>query len=396
MGCQTCKQTLTPQPGARPTTGGVLQRQCACGTHTSGGEQCEACGKKKNASLLQRAAINDARAHEVPPIVNEVVQSAGQPLDEATRGFFESRFDHDFSKVRVHTDVRSVESARAVSALAYTVGPHIVFGAGRYAPGTDSGRRLLAHELTHTIQQGMAGQQFAGKLEMGDSRDPSEDEADFIAECVVSGGHVPAIGPAGGSRIQRIPEDQDPSGRSRGGTLPYRQAKDLADCLRIMGDANRDYCYQEVLGEEPPPNCLFEITYANQSTGSCPGRLCGSSITFDITEVRAIGGACPPRLAGLRLTEVVTNDHACIPIDFTTGAGCVITAHPSGDPQRGQILNCTDNYTACGPVSRLPQGNCIETATQELFIDGRHAETHTLRFRFNNTASGCTGSATRT
>jgi hypothetical protein len=89
----------------------------------------------------------------VPPIVHDVLRSTGQPLDAATRAFMEPRFDHDFSQVRVHTDARAAESARAVDALAYTVGRGVVFGAGRYAPETQIGKVLLAHELTHIVQQ---------------------------------------------------------------------------------------------------------------------------------------------------------------------------------------------------------------------------------------------------
>jgi hypothetical protein len=95
---------------------------------------------------------------ETPSVVREVLRSPGQPLDPATRAFFEPRFGHDFSQVRVHTDARAAESARAVNALAYTLGRDVVFGAGHYSPGTRSGQRLLAHELVHTVQQGEAQQ----------------------------------------------------------------------------------------------------------------------------------------------------------------------------------------------------------------------------------------------
>jgi hypothetical protein len=91
---------------------------------------------------------------EVPSIVQTTLNgSPGQPLDSMTRGFMESRFGHDFSKVRVHTDARAAESARAVNAQAYTVGHNVVFGSGLYAPESDAGRRLLAHELSHVLQQ---------------------------------------------------------------------------------------------------------------------------------------------------------------------------------------------------------------------------------------------------
>jgi Domain of unknown function (DUF4157) len=78
---------------------------------------------------------------------------AGAPLDAASRAYFEPRFGHDFSQVRVHHDARAADSARAVHALAYTVGHDVVFGAGQHSPGTTAGRRLLAHELTHVVQQ---------------------------------------------------------------------------------------------------------------------------------------------------------------------------------------------------------------------------------------------------
>ncbi|HEX5732115.1 MAG TPA: DUF4157 domain-containing protein [Blastocatellia bacterium] len=83
----------------------------------------------------------------------DVVPGGGQPLTDSVRGFFESRFGYDFSQVHVHSDARAADSARSVNALAYTTGQDIVFGAGRYAPQTGEGKRLLAHELTHVIQQ---------------------------------------------------------------------------------------------------------------------------------------------------------------------------------------------------------------------------------------------------
>jgi hypothetical protein len=89
----------------------------------------------------------------VPPIVYEVLRSPGQPLDQATRAFFEPRFGYDFSHVRVHTDTPATESAAAIKARAFTVGSDIAFGAGEYAPQSAAGQKLLAHELTHVIQQ---------------------------------------------------------------------------------------------------------------------------------------------------------------------------------------------------------------------------------------------------
>ena len=83
----------------------------------------------------------------------EVVRSQGQLLDPATRFFFEQQFGQDFSRVRVHIDAMASESAQAVNALAYTVKNDIVFDNGQYAPETSRGRKLLAHELVHVLQQ---------------------------------------------------------------------------------------------------------------------------------------------------------------------------------------------------------------------------------------------------
>jgi Domain of unknown function (DUF4157)/HNH/ENDO VII superfamily nuclease with conserved GHE residues len=191
---------------------GFLQRKCAsCGTHTIAGDKCEDCDNIQGG--LQRKSSKNVEQPQVPPIVHEVLSSTGQPLDKTTRAFFESRFAHNFSgvsissnsqqmsyrhltigepsdayeqeadraadsimsnengenkalpanrrqgekfdlsRVRIHTDARAAASAHAVNALAYTVGNNIVFGAGQFAPGTHKGRRLIAHELTHVVQQ---------------------------------------------------------------------------------------------------------------------------------------------------------------------------------------------------------------------------------------------------
>jgi hypothetical protein len=153
---------------------GVLQR-------CSNGVECEECRKKRESSL-QRAAVSAAPTNGVPPIVHEVLSSSGQPLDVSARTFMESRFGHDFSGVRVHTGERAAESARSVNALAYTVGRDVVFGTGQYSPGTMVGKRLLAHELTHVVQQRQIPTTLHTKLEVGEAGGLYEQEAHMIAE----------------------------------------------------------------------------------------------------------------------------------------------------------------------------------------------------------------------
>jgi Domain of unknown function (DUF4157) len=117
-------------------------------------------------SLQRKASEKAVQSSDVPPIVHEVLRTSGEPLDPETRTFMESRFGHDFSQVRVHTDAKAVESAQAVHSVAYTVGQDIVFEAGQYAPKTNSGRQLLAHELTHVIQQSTVNIQQLQKQEI--------------------------------------------------------------------------------------------------------------------------------------------------------------------------------------------------------------------------------------
>lgn len=115
--------------------------------------QTEHLAQEKEHWQPKRTRDNESGDNVAPPIVDEVLRSPGQPLDPATRDFMETRFGHDFSLVRVHTNAKAVESTRAVNAQAYTVGQDIAFGEGQYTPQTLQGRRLLAHELAHVVQQ---------------------------------------------------------------------------------------------------------------------------------------------------------------------------------------------------------------------------------------------------
>lgn len=136
---------------AQPVVKGILQRKCSCRNHTV------ACGKyearQEHSQDIERKAANQNKEPEVPPIVHDVLNSPGMPLNPAIRDFFEPHFRHDFSDVRVHTDAPAADSARAVNARAYTVGRHMAFASNLYRPQELEGRRLLAHELAHVVQQ---------------------------------------------------------------------------------------------------------------------------------------------------------------------------------------------------------------------------------------------------
>lgn len=116
--------------------------------------------EEEEEEMIQRKAIASQitplfQRQALPEIEREEDDSPGQSLDADTHAFMKSRFGHDFSQVRIHADVRAAESAQAVNALAYTVGQNVVFGRGQYTPSTLVGKQLLAHELTHVIQQTM-------------------------------------------------------------------------------------------------------------------------------------------------------------------------------------------------------------------------------------------------
>ena len=197
---------------ARP---GLLQRKCACDNHAISAE-CQECSTKRQFGLLTKLRISesgDVYEQEADRIADRVLatpsqsvvsgapicvqrfaeQSNGQmeeslgsfgigrPLEPVLRQDMEQRFGHDFSQVRVHTDANAAASARSVNALAYTVGHDIVFGAEQFAPATHWGRRLLAHELAHTIQQGSKPLVAAGGPMKSQSEDLGERKAGQLA-----------------------------------------------------------------------------------------------------------------------------------------------------------------------------------------------------------------------
>ncbi|GEM_PF-2538058 len=126
-----------PKASFTAVSSGLLQRNCS------------SCHKKR---ILQRSALQN-KPEIASPIVHEALRSPGKPLDANVRTLMEPRFGHDFSEVRIHNDEKADESARMVNALAFTVGDNIAFAGGRYVPDSENGQRLIAHELTHVVQQ---------------------------------------------------------------------------------------------------------------------------------------------------------------------------------------------------------------------------------------------------
>jgi len=168
--------TASAGPAGADRTAPSVQRLCSECEETLHRQMT---GNEEEEELLQaKTAGRDGPllTPEIESRIDTVLAASGQPLPGPVRTYFEPRFGHDFGRVRMHTGPGAAKSAQLLNAKAYTVGRHIVFGEGRYAPAADAGRSLLAHELTHTIQQGNTGRLSAAKL-------PDEP----------GGGHLPAI-----------------------------------------------------------------------------------------------------------------------------------------------------------------------------------------------------------
>jgi Domain of unknown function (DUF4157) len=181
---ETARKEPFPSLAARTN---LLQRKCACGGTPGIDGECAECRKRR----LQRRASDRVEPETVSPIVHETLRSPGRPLDADTRAYVEPHFAHDFSKVRIHTDEKATASALAVNALAYTVGRDVVFGAGQYAPRTGEGQRLLAHELTHVVQQREASPN-TNMLVIAPATGPAEAEADRAAHAISAGNSIDA------------------------------------------------------------------------------------------------------------------------------------------------------------------------------------------------------------
>lgn len=150
------EETSQRQPTAEPITP-LMQRQEALESDEErDAEQVQRQVDDEEEEDVLQTKEKPGPMSETPPgtaLRIQAFRGGGQPLTASERSFFEPRFGLDFSRVRVHTGARAAEAAQAVHAQAFTVGRNVVFGAGQYAPGTTHGQRLMAHELTHVVQQ---------------------------------------------------------------------------------------------------------------------------------------------------------------------------------------------------------------------------------------------------
>lgn len=206
--CEECSQASAPEPASSHPHADIFDLQ-------------HAAGNRAVSDLLQSSRAGSAGSN-VPPDVRSVLNSGGQPLDPAVRATMERRFGHDFCDVRVHTDARAVESARAVNARAYTVGRDVVFAGGQYAPDTTAGRALLAHELAHTLQQ-----RGGGAPPSADPHGPHETSARASAQRVAVGQEAHTAQPAAGVGLSMSPDDEEKVPEEEEKKKPARQIGEI-------------------------------------------------------------------------------------------------------------------------------------------------------------------------
>lgn len=143
---------------------------------------------------VARQSLSRTTGGAVPPTVRKVLNGPGEQLDAGMRSAMEPRFGHDFSRVRIHTDARAAESARAIDASAYAAGNDIVLDPESYAPGTPAHVGLLTHELAHVVQQRAAGPAPPGVLRFSTAHE--EAGADRARDAVAAGRPAPYLPPA--------------------------------------------------------------------------------------------------------------------------------------------------------------------------------------------------------
>jgi len=204
------------EPNGRPV---FLQRQTASDAADS---------RVDRGTALPGRAVATA----IPHAVRDVISSTGQPLDTGTQHFMESRFGHDFSQVRVHTDAAAAKSARTVNARAYTVGSDVAFASNEFAPETQRGRELLAHELAHTVQQSNAD----GAPPSPEQQGVFERSADAAAHDVANGRAVTGELPSCRVGLSRSPGPDD----ERAKAIAEAQALVASSDERLKDDETED------------------------------------------------------------------------------------------------------------------------------------------------------------
>ena len=229
------------------TPGILVQRKC-----TSCGKAASKCSGCRDEELIQRKPDagkgSSAEVNAVPAVVQQALTNGGgRSIEPAVRGIMESRFNRDFSHVRVHHDALANRAAASINAAAFTVGNSIWFGQGQYQTGTNRGFYLLAHELAHTIQQRRSSPAVQGRLRIGAVHDAAEAAADRAADAVMSNVRVPSLN-TGAAILRRQSLPFDPNNPAIRQALPVVSNTDNPDVVEVEYQGNNYHATRRLTG----------------------------------------------------------------------------------------------------------------------------------------------------
>ncbi len=311
---------------------GVGNGRCSCGG------SCAECRRKASGRGGGRAPRLDSLS-----AVRKVVAEGGHALDPQMRREFQPRFAQDLGAVRVHADAHAAESARGIHARAYTYGNHIAFGAGQYAPDSAEGMRLLAHELTHVVQQSAAAAQRPASLSEPGSA--AEREAHGVAQRVARGGSalgvVTQAAPPG--VVQRDLATEPPANVADQPDLTAAQIRQALAFNRSRYTAEHTRVIQDIIGTEPTgtwteADILAVAQIQEEYNLTSDGMVGNEMFRFLNTEMGAEG--------------VATDDENCLvsffvlgfPVSFTVSGGGQhnLRGHFRGQAQFQDRCDCAD------------------------------------------------------
>lgn len=247
----------------------TVQRKCA---------SCEE--EEKEHAQRKESGVSPSNGVPAPPLVHSVLSSNGRPMDADSQHFMESRFGQDFSQVRIHTDGQAAKSAASIQAKAYTSGRNIVFGSGEYQPETDGGKRLLAHELVHVVQQGNG---ISNAVQRQSTSQATASSEQAPAQTTTSGTATPAEGATPANYTSPQARGTAP----RRATLPQSTTSSI-DLTRFLCNCRLVSVTEESLSGRMLPHPGFTYQYCRgRLTATVGGELVPQSLT---TGTARLGG----------------------------------------------------------------------------------------------------------
>jgi hypothetical protein len=357
-----------------PRSNAAMERRSSLGAHV----------------CVQRDASELGVQPHAPSLVREVLNSPGHPLDKETRSSMEPRFGHDFSSVRVHTDEKAAESARAVSANAYTAGSHLVFANGKYAPRSSAGKRLMAHELTHVTQQAVGqveGTSAGGGLSVSNPSDKFERQAGKVGEQKIApqDGSAPArrlaqrLQTPDEIHVQRQDAPDTPSGRTAASAGVASAA--FGGLSALIGGVGLIAAFQSAAaGERQADAAEYQASggFAFDSYSFGPFYNKGQRIPVPGVDTQGGPDEGADELPPIPLMQVVAGD--------ANEAVLELTLRSNGTDILGGIIEQSDSR-GYGGGPRGASGNLVFTATNQLANAGEVAVV-AIHFRGTNHPAG--------